>query len=351
MIQIPNMRSDAVDRGLDLSSAFFGWWINELLGTIPASYRRRFSRRGELTIVRLEGEAIQLQNAASGPERWNVLEDPTEVSSASSFAAALLLPSRLVLRRVIELPSAAAASLQETTSFQINRLTPFMPNDVYHLARLVRRDRRRKAIRVELAVVPRRAVQDSLSTLARYHIEPQAIIVDGDMSEPALDFFSVCMPRKRPASGFGGRALMAVSVLLLLATPFVMAYRVHLLAGRVQTQAAAATVLARKTMAAQTQLDDLVQSERFLPSRLQRPQAIETLDELSRLIPDTSWIFRLEFRGEEIAMSGFSADLPALLQDLAKPPFAMPELTSPVVQGLTTGQTRFDLRLRYRSGT
>jgi general secretion pathway protein L len=249
---------------------------------------------------------------------------------------------------LIELPSAAVASLHETASFQISRLTPFKSNDVYHVVRLLGRDRPRKAIRVELAVVPRRAVHDALARLALHHIAPQAILVDGDTTAPAFDFSPHCLPRKRAASMSGGRPLMIFAFLLLLATPFGMAYRVHAAAEEAQAEAGAAALLARRTMAAQAQLDDLARVESFLPSRLQQPQAVETLDALSRLVPDTSWIFRLELRGDDIALSGFSSDLPSLLQSLATPPFATPELTSPVVQGLANGQTRFDLRLRYR---
>jgi general secretion pathway protein L len=112
-------------------------------------------------------------------------------------------------------------------------------------------------------------------------------------------------------------------------------------------EAGSAAKVAHNASAAQAQLDTLIAAETFLPNRVRGPQPIEVLDALTRRIPDTTWVFRLEIRASEAMLSGFSSDLPALLQQLATPPLATPELASPVVQGLAGGQTRFDLRVQY----
>jgi len=336
-------------RACERISEFAIWWTTELFLSVPFAIRRRLARQHEKFLVRVEGDTVQTRRLDGPDESWNAVSGPEAAPHLKPGSIAVLLPAGMVLRRVIELPLAATASLHETASFQVGRITPFKLEEVRHITRVLSRDQAKKTIRVEIAVVRRAALEGMLARVDAHRIEPSAVYVDGDTSQPALDFLPQCGGRYKPRTKVARTPILAGALALLLALPFVAAHQIHVLAEASQAEAAAAAKVAHRASAAQTQLDMLITTEAFLPDRLRSPQAIETLDALTQLIPDTTWIFRLEIRAGEAMLSGFSSDLPALLQKLAMPPFAAPELTSPVVQGLTGGQTRFDLRVQYRA--
>ncbi|MBI5321181.1 type II secretion system protein GspL [Bradyrhizobium sp.] len=287
---------------------------------------------------------------SSGEVSWSSL-DEAQAQHPKLGSAVLLLPAQSVLRRKLNLPVAAAASLDETASFQIGRVTPFKLDQVHYLTRLLGRDRAKKTICAEVAVVQRAQFERTMAKLEAHGIGPTAILVEGDVLRPRLDF----RPRYGPAAKSAGKPawkpLLVGCLALGFALPLLAVYRIHTIAETSRADVVAAAKVARSAAAARDQLETLVSTETFLPNRLRGPQAIEMLDALTQQIPDTAWIFRLEVRANEATVSGFSTDVPALLQRLGTPPFAAPELTSPVVQGRTGGSSRFDLRVQYRVGS
>jgi general secretion pathway protein L len=346
------VRSDFGSRACELGGAFARWWINELLSSTPTSIRRRLGPQRDEFLVRIQDNAIEA-GRRTGPSTldWRAL-DGTEAPDVklAAGAAALLLPAQIVLRRSLDLPLAAASSLHETTSFQIGRITPFKANEVCHVARLLRQDRAKKSIRAEIAVVPRAVLERLLAKLEAHEIQPAAILVDGDDLRPRLDFGPRYGPRRKKDVTTGWKLVVVAGVALMFASPLVAAYRIHVAARAAGMELANAARIAKTASAAQTQLDDLVSAEAFLPERMRGPPTIEMLDAISQLTPDSTWIFRLEIRAAEATLSGFSTDVPLLLHRLGTPPFIAPELTSPVVQGRVGAPSRFDLRVQYKVG-
>jgi general secretion pathway protein L len=339
------------NRAWEFGLHFARWWGNELVLSIPPGLRRHLLRQHERFSVRVQDDGIRIRRLEDSGGSWRLLSEARSDPRFRIDSAALLLSPPEVLRRVVELPHAAADTLQETISFQIGRITPFALEDVYFVARVTSKDRKKKNIGVEVAVVPRGSLERALAQVEASGIQPSAILVDDDNSQPPLDILPGLGDRIKQRGSKKWRLGIAAAVLIVLAFPFVAAYRIHAAAQSSVAEARAAAKIARKASTVRGQLDAIIASRSFLPDRLNGPRAIETLDAFSRLIPDTAWLFRLEIRPEEATISGFSTDLPALLQQLATAPFAAPELTSPVVQGRTGGQTRFDIRVRYRGGS
>jgi general secretion pathway protein L len=338
---------DLVRRAWEFVRTFAGWWTNELLTSVPSSIRQRFLRTGEQLLVRVRNDTIETRSQSSPREGWATLSGAVPDVFEKSGSVAVLLPAGVVLRRVIELPLAAAATLHETASYQVGRITPFKLEEIRHVVRFLSRDKAKKTIRAEIAVVPRPLLEGLLSTIDAHGIQPSAILVDGDTSQPPLNFLPHYGERFRVPTKTKRTLLIAGGIALVLLSPFAAAYRLHLTAEASRADTDKAAAIARKVSAMQAKLDTVIRSEAFLPDRLRGLHPIEVLDELTRLIPDSTWVFRLEIRAGEATISGFSSDLPALLQELTMRPFTTPELASPVVQGLAGGPTRFELRVRY----
>src|SRR5262249_37943844 len=156
--------------------------------------------------------------------------------------------------RTVDLPLAAASSLHETTSFQIGRITPFKADEVFHVARLFQRNRAKKNIRAELAIVPRAVLERTLAKLEAHDIQPSAIFVDGDDGRPLLDFGPRYGPRPRKDARASGKLAVVAGLALVLASPLVAAYRIHLAAETARLELAGAAKIAQTASTAQTQL-------------------------------------------------------------------------------------------------
>lgn len=326
------------------------WWIHQLAQSFPSSIRRKFSPRYERRYVRVHNEQVEISGGNLRSGHWKLLRRPGDDGQPTPEPIALLLPAAMVLRRTIELPIAAKATLHETASFQIARVTPFKSDEVHYIARFLAQDRQKKTILAEIAVTPREALKRALENLTTHGLEPTAIFVEGDALQPALDYLPQIGAKIAPKTQSFTRWAIAVGVLLLISAPFLVVFRIHLLAETSRSQAALAAKIAAKASNAQARLDALIASESFLPDRLRGPHSLEFLDAISRQTPDTAWVFRLEIRSGDATLSGLTSDLPALLQHLARPPLSAPELAAPVVQGVAGGPTRFELRVRYGSG-
>jgi general secretion pathway protein L len=347
---LPFMQLGWANHASEACLRFSQWWLSELALSIPPSIRRRLFRQRERFWVRIQGDEATVE----GKDRdgsWSSLDLRKPDTDLKSTAVALQLPQAMVLRRAVDLPYAAAATLQETTSFQIARVTPFKLDDTYHVARILERDRQKKTIRAEIAVVPRAVLDRVLAQLENYNIQPSAVLIEGDHSRPPLDFRPELGDRIGLRETRRWRPTLAIAAVLLAAAPFATAYGIHVAARTSVAATTEAAKVARKSSAARSQLDALVASRSFLPDRLRGPPAIVVLDAFSRLVPDTSWLVRLELRPDDATISGFTSDLPALLQQVGTAPFMEPELTSPVVQGRGSGQSRFDIRVRYRGSS
>ena len=327
---------------------FMRWWLSELTISVPTPLRRYFSPASEKKIIRLHGDTLQVRTAILPIENWATF-DPRENGSDLKTAAVLLLPAATVLRRFVELPSAAISSIHETVSFQISRITPFVPEQAFHVTRIVDRDRARKTIRTEVAVVPKAVLERMLTAISAHHIRLSAIFVEGDIGTPALDFLPHNKERSAHRDKMTWKPILVAGIIVLLTCPLVAAYRIHAAAKALEAEVAAAGKIVQHVTAARSQLDALITAETFLPEQQRGPRAIETLDALARLVPDNTWIFRLELRTSNVLLSGFTSDLPTLLQHLGVAPFSAPELTSPVASGLADGRSRFELRTQLRS--
>ncbi|MDH2352292.1 hypothetical protein QCM80_16775 [Bradyrhizobium sp. SSUT112] len=331
-------------------SAATRWWINELVQSVPPSIRRKLSPRNERRFARVQGEQVEISDSGLPSGNWKLLPRPEDNSQSKPQPVALLLPPAIVLRRTVELPIAAKTTLQETASFQIGRVTPFKSDEVYYVARSLKQDRLKKTIRAEIAVTPREALKRTLENITSHGLHPTAIFVEGDASQPAFDYLPQIDANTASQTQSVTRWAFVVGILLLISAPPLAAFRIHLLAEASRSEVTLAAKIAAKASNAQAKLDSLISSESFLPDRLRGPFALEVLDALSRQIPDTAWVFRLEIRADEAVISGLTSDFPALLQQLARPPLSTPELASPVVQGVAGGPTRFELRVRYGTG-
>lgn len=337
--------------------AVVGWWTAELRGLLPDALIGLLSGPSGDTVLRLTQDGLHL--GAPAPHGTWLTEDgvsPPDPQAravlAEASACTVIMPGQLVLRRAINLPIEAARDLESAVPFLVERHTSFPLDEVRYDFRLLARDRVRKRAVIELAVVPRAALERLLAIAAAHRLPVAAVRVEGDEAVPPFNLLG-----RGERDGGGASAprrhlwkpvLATAAAVLVLGLPTVAA-TVHARAVSAAAEAEAASAAGRRGAALQQEVQAHARAAAFMPARLRGPQPLELLNELSRSLPDDTWLFSLETEPGEVKLAGYSLDVPALLKQLAALPFVKaPELRGPIVHG-ANGRDRFEAGFRVRT--
>ncbi|MDH3737773.1 MAG: PilN domain-containing protein, partial [Alphaproteobacteria bacterium] len=301
-----------------------------------ADYRGNQVRElGRLTLAELEDD---LDPAAGQAMRL----------SRKVAKTAILLPSKQALYKLLTLPIMAAGDLHDALAFQIERQTPFSPDDVYFDYRVRERDTEAKRVSIELVVAPRTAVERAVNTARRLGFDPSTVGV-GDINGGDPLAFNL-LPRALTNRRRNFRPLLGLVVLGAL---LVGGWTVSRAALDHKTTRADALVerveLARqgadKLQALKDQRDALILESQFLGRRkLQAPKPIVFIEELTSTLPDHTWLFHLQQDGTRLRLSGYTSDASSLIELVgALPMFTDPKFGSPVTHDPRREKDRFNI--------
>jgi general secretion pathway protein L len=259
----------------------------------------------------------------------------------------LQIPESRVLRKVVSLPLAAEENLRQVLGYAMDRETPFRAEQVYYDFRIVDRDRATKRLRVELVVVPRAELDEVLDRLAGLGLYPDlAAPAAGDLEESPLNLLPPERRRDRaPTWKVLNTALaVAAGVLLLVAVALPLWQRRQAVSW-IESRVAEVKNEARAVEDLRRQIDGLAADARFLADRKRSsPVTISVLAELSRVLPDDTWLYQFEINGTELLVQGESTTSSAVIGLVeASPLFRNAAFRSPVTQNRVTGAERFNL--------
>lgn len=354
-------RSSLLAPRLRQTVAAWNWWIAELKALLPTKLKQAIESGNQQLIITANDSEFIVQHGSAGKlldigriarktDGITTLPLPTGIRQS-----VLLLSHNQVLRSEMTLPMAAEENLREVLSFEMDRQTPFRAQDVYYDYAITRRAATTKTLTLQLFIVPRRVIDEALATLAASGIEPD-IIAAHALDNP--DGLSINLTPE-DKSGKQGETIyrlnlsLAATMLLLLVTvillPILQKDRtIHSLQETVQAameDAAAGNRLRRE-------VETLVDGSNYLMQKKQdRLTVMQLLDEITRVIPDDTWMNRIDMTSDEIQLQGQSsaaAELIALIE--ASPMFHNVRFRSPVTQVARTEQERFHLSAEILSG-
>lgn len=346
-----------------LFALFLAWWCGELAALVPRRARRLFHRGARILVlepsreevvlwllrgercreigrVDLEGEDGAAQAAAIRALTRRVNLNKTEI--------ALRLPAAQALRRTLDLPRSAEPDLRQALFFQIDQQTPFTPQEVYFDYRVTGRQPEAKRLTVEMTVVPRTVVGDALAMAARWGLSPAIVDVAGDDADapPLLNLLS----EEEDATEARGLSPLNAALAVVAAVLAVAAVSIPLDQRRTTAETLLARVAEVKSDASQAirlrqEVDRLRKESRYLAEEKRKTlSVIKILDELTRIMPDSTWIFDLKISGREIRIGGYSSaasQLVGLIDD--SPLFRTPRFRASVTQDPRSGLERFNL--------
>ena len=345
---------------------FFGWWFGELAALLPGAMRRSGRRSlvfdlggQEVSVHRCEPkgshELGRVAAAGDAALEQRALSKLVQRFDLRREAVVLRIEPGRVLRKLIELPRAAEENLREVIGFAMDRQTPFKAAEVYFDYRLTERPKDAETLQVELAAVPRPVVDAALERARAWGLRPFAVdIREGE--PPVAPRYNFLPKEERPPPPWRSGPLtwlLTISVVALLvvavAIPLVrQAEQRDRLAQQVD-EARDAFEAARRLRG---EIERLRQESRFIFDwKRENVPSIVVLNELTRVLPDDTWIFQLRQRGAEVQIYGHSAAASGLIERIEQSGlFSNAAFRAPVTRDQQTDSERFFLAFTVGPG-
>lgn len=335
---------------------FLAWWRGELAGMLPGGLRRRLAGRRQTLRLTPAGDTLRIARRDGDREELLATVDLASPDAGARVTAALhgydpastriqvAVPEEKVLIKQVQMPLAAEENLREVLGFEMQRQTPFRAEQVLYNFRVLARRPGSQQLDVEMSVVPRAVVESVLGPLKSWgliHAPDQGR--SGDEGQNGGVFAFVADSSGQTRAGRLRRLLVAANAVLLvtvIAVPFVQ-QREYL--DELRTRLEAARAAAATAGELQQRIDDHRARARYLFARKTgSPAVVELMEELSRRLPDDTWLFRAELRDGTVHLQGTSGRASALIAGLEDSRLLENvRFASPVTQDGASGRERF----------
>jgi general secretion pathway protein L len=339
---------------------FWRWWVTELGSFVPSALKRAVGRRrarpvlafdagiavlwaprtsegalelAEVARIPLAGDAALVSQAGRAAIEHLPLE--TRGRGAAATKVTIALPRSQILRKQFELPAAVEENLKQAIAWDLDRHTPFPPEQLYFDAIVIGRDTQKKQIRVDWAAALRTHVDQARRTAEGWGaivvgVTPDAPGVEGRLRVATRglnllpdDARTETAPWRR-WQFWAPLALLLVAVLFAAGLPVWQkrdyAITTAQVAEQARVQAAAADAL-------RGEFEQTTSDYNFaLTKKYAYPPTVQLIEDVSKLLPDDTWLLQLELksatRGKEAQRemllrgeSGSAGRLVALLED------------------------------------
>lgn len=337
---------------------FADWWLQGLLEWVPMRWRRLFAAGGRRSaFVFDDGTRLSLRfDADESPDEDIILEADTATNTDTNREQGaeilarlrgrhviLCLSENLVLCRDVVLPSATEENLREVLGFEMDRYTPFSADSVDYAFRVSGRIPEQEQIQVRVCVLRSDMLDQRLENLARRGIRPEAVQVELDANE-ALPLRRIDTAGKRGARlRYVNLGLAMLMLALLGLSVWLPIERLRVAAGQLYQQTYLAEQQADKVLRLRTRLEGMQETSRAVQDmkRSSRP-TIDVLNELTRIIPDNTWVSQLTIKKGKVELRGESKEASALIRIIENSPlFEGAKFSQAVTPNRRTGMERF----------
>lgn len=345
------------------AGGLLGWWGRALASWLPHRWRSLLGlTQDRLLLGQQDDQVVLAWQSTEGVRELASLPLPLEAGDLDGLLGKrmaglprwLLLPADVVLRRTLVLPAAAADRLRDVVRFEIDRQTPFGADDVCYDANL-RQRREDGQLDVDLVVIPRQRFGAVLAPLGGLADELGGVDVSGTDGRPlGVNLLAPVDRRVRQAPMRGWHlALGSLSIAAVLFSAWTVLQNRREAADRFEASLRTRTEQARKVAGQRQQLIDLVEGMNALErARAQRPTAVEVLDEVSRRLPDSTYLEKMSIEGDRLILIGLSSEASSLVAKLqGSALWRSPALSGALQPDQTRRRDRFTLTAQLVSAT
>lgn len=346
----------------------WSWWTGELRGMLPPRARHILMPRARRLFLELDGTDVVISHDTEHHREELARYALDHTGAVSPLRAGgdeltlharelvLCMPGDKILTRTLTLPLAAEENLREVLSFEMDHQTPFTAEQVYYDCSVVGRSAAERTLAVELVLTTRPVLDELLSRLAGLGLHPDLVTLNcnegGDLA--AVNLLPVKQRQRKVAlPRLVNLALGALALLLLLGTVTLPLLDKHRRIQALEPVLETASVKAEEAHRLRMEVDQLTASSRFLADKKRSSlPVLQVLDELTRILPDDTWITRLDIKGSELQIQGQSSSAAALIPLIESSDMLQnPRFRSPVTQVPRTDSERFHLSAETRGAT
>jgi general secretion pathway protein L len=327
------------------------WWWRELLALLPARARAWFAEEREQARFTLQGTHLSVRltrTQADEPLRFDLSTEAeaAKVEIARAIKAheepplnVFCVPAERALRRTLSLPLAAEPNLRQVIAFEMDRQTPFRAEQVYFDYRIAARDAVSKQLGVDLVALPKAVIDTDLNALSGLGLALDAVdAVDGQGERLGFNLLPAERRATRPnlwlRINLGLGALMVILALLVMAKS--VANREQALEALREATKTMRTE-ARAVATLRTTLKEAIEGANFLSERKRgQPVVIDLVLEVTRLLPNDTWLQRLSLNDDQVQLQGQSKEAASLITVLQQSAL----MEGPALQGAITPDAR-----------
>ena len=324
--------------------AFWTWWWPSITAWLPENLHHRLAPVPNFRILRWIEATLDWEGA----------------SSEAELDAVLLLPQKEALVRKLQLPESAATRLRDIAYYEIDRQTPFSPDQVYFDAVLTTplwrgqgqgQGQGQGTFTAKLIVVPKHILDEAIEAVVACTTRLVAVDVEGADGAPLGANLLPIPLRYRPPERWRrwNIALAAVCVIAAFGLSTGLLHARQRGIAKLEQQATAVLAHAADVQRREAALSEIRRAS--LPGgQTAPPSSLDLLSGLSATLPLDSHFIHIEFSDGVVTARGQTEDLPGVLTALRDSRlWASPELTGS--RTLPDGHRQeFSLRLRLRSG-
>ena len=345
---------------------FFGWWGDELSACLPQGLRNLLKPPEQSLRIEI-GAAMARFSLRKGEARRNLGEvefpsgDPgagrdkvrqlLRGSDARYGPVVIDLQRGKALQPTIQLPLAAAENLKDVLAFEMDRHTPFKADNVYYDFSVLSADPEQQRLFVEMLVASRDDVHQAVDIARSWGFEPERVAAANLGQGPKSNKktfnllpASYLKPRGQAMKRMSAAAALAVVALVAVAVYLPLEQRKSELEAA-EAQLAKVRAVAERAIAMKDQVADLVKRNSFVVDEKRNiPTVVEVLDEITRALPDDTWLLQLVYRDGTLRLSGYSEKPSALIRVLEKTALLKEvRFSSPVTMDPRLGRERFNI--------
>lgn len=354
-----------LDTTIDLDlKAFFQWWGRELAFLLPLRLRQRLRDRQGRLIVSSGAETFLLWHfrddaVQSQAEAQLVLTDAASFQALRQQNPAFDKAERVLrlspdqgLYRILYLPAAVQENLSQVVRFELDRYTPFKPEQLYFSVQVLDKTESGQ-LRVLLVLTPHTVLDPLLAQLDGLGFRPHRVeypVAREDIDPNQLHHNLLPEHFQETGARLGQFLHGALHVLVLLLLLAVMVWPVWQEGEAVERVKQAIKALDKQTQrveAQQQEIDALhAETQKLIDTKRQTPALSAMLSELTKRLNDDTWLTHLQYADKHLQIQGQSPAASALIGVLeASDFFNNVSFVSPLTQDKTTGRERFQISM------
>jgi general secretion pathway protein L len=335
---------------------FWAWWLKEFSSLLPTAMvawltgqsRQRLWLAPEddgllVQAVTTAGKVLHRDKVSWEAYALTRLKD-CPIADAR-LERVLALPAPCFFQRRFAIPALAGSQLDHYARQEIERRTPFNLDDIFTHAVPLRDPQNHQRLQVQQSIIRKDIVQ---ANLARLGLELEsfsylAIAEDDRNLDRAIPVTDAGPHQRSPATPLL-RALALIGVILMI---FLVAATWWRRQSMIEELTSHLPAVQTKAEAVRRLIDGAAKTRTSIQALLDRktaPSASDLWEEMSRLLPDDSWLTEFRLADDRLSISGLSANAAGLVAILGRSKLLSDvALSAPITSDPLTKRDRFSL--------